>query len=308
MNTSPRLAEPTSQTLPEKIGIASVIFLPFLGFIYGVAEAWKAGGVDWFYLTLMFVFYVLTGLGITIGYHRLFTHSSFQTSDFFRFLFAVLGTMAFQGNVIEWCTRHAEHHQKSDLPGDPHSPWKFGGGFWKLLKGFSHAHCMWLFNITQPFRGKGYDRLIADPVVSFVDRTTVLWMFLSAALPAAFGYLYDGSHGAWLGFVWGGLARIFLLHHVTWSINSYCHIWGKRRFRTNDHSRDSSIFGFLAFGEGFHNGHHAFPTSCRHGFDSFDLSYVIIYLMSKFKLAWGLNLPRPETLEKKRLDQPVDVR
>lgn len=308
MNASSPATEPLSPTLSEKIGVASVIFLPPLGFVYGVFEAWKAHGVDLFYLILLFGFYVFTGLGVTIGFHRLFTHSSFKTSNLFRFLFAVLGTMAIQGNVIQWCARHTEHHWKSDKSDDPHSPWKFGHGFWNLFKGFFHAQFMWLFSAKKPFKGECYRRLSNDAIVKFVDRTTVFWMFLSGAFPATLGYLYDGTQGAWLGFVWGGLVRVFLLQHVTWSINSYCHIWGIRKFKTNDCSRDSLLFGLLAFGEGFHNGHHAIPSSCRHGFDTpFDISYQIINLMEKLGLAWGLNRPKPKTIESKRCARPVDV-
>ncbi|MBU3668736.1 MAG: acyl-CoA desaturase [Candidatus Taylorbacteria bacterium] len=287
---------------PKRFAVLAVIIVPFVGFLYACLTLWQHGYLEWFYIILALVFYVLTGLGITVGFHRLFTHESFVANPSIRFLLAVLGSMAFQGSIIDWCTRHADHHQASDKPRDPHSPWKYGVSFWNLLKGVLHAQFMWLLKVGKPPENKCYKRLISDPIVSLVDSTTWFWMLTSAFLPAVLGHLYDPEHGFLKGFLWGSCARLFLLQHVTWAINSYCHIWGKRRFRSGDLSTDSYVFGILAFGEGFHNGHHAFPRSALHGIDTpwLDLSYAVIRALKRAGLAKDVIIPSVDSINGKR--------
>jgi stearoyl-CoA desaturase (delta-9 desaturase) len=288
-------SQPTpTPSIPEKIVVLAVITGPILALCYGIHEAWRQGGVDWFYLALAVFGYVLSGLGITVGFHRLFTHDSFKANQFVTFVFAALGCSAIQGTILDWCGRHTVHHQKSDKPGDPHSPWKFGTGSLELLKGYFHAHFLWIFREISPEDNGCTKRLKSDPVVMFVHKTTWLWILLGLTIPSLLGYFHTGTmYGAWLGFVWGGLVRVLIVQHVTWSINSYCHVFGERRFDTPDESRNSWLFGLLAFGEGWHNNHHRQPNSCLHGFNVryLDLSYVVIRLMEK--LGWVTRLTMP---------------
>ncbi len=296
--------EQKKQTLSERISVFLGITVPFFGVLY--AAYYVTVGkepLDWFYIKLCLILYVLTGLGITVAFHRLFTHESFKTTKGMEFLFAVLGTLAVQGRIIEWCSRHALHHQKSDREGDPHSPWLHGEGFWGMLHGLLHAHVLWIFKTGKPPENACFERLSKNPVVSFVDRTTGLWVVLSLLVPTLIGYLHDPVHGAFLGFLWGGCVRIFIVQHITWSINSYCHIWGRRTFQTGDYSRDSVLFGLLGFGEGFHNGHHKYPQSSQHGFNYpwLDSSYMIICALEKLGLCSDVRRIGKERVERDML-------
>lgn len=287
----------------ERISIAVLILLPFIGLIAGCIHLWYEGKFDFFYLWLGLAFYVFTGMGITVGYHRHFTHRSFDTFPFIRYILGIAGSMAFQGNVIEWCSRHADHHHSSDKEDDPHSPWKYGGGFIGIIKGFFHAQFVWMFNVPDPIENSCKKRLLSDPLVVLVNKYTLLWMVLSAVLPSVFGYLHDGVSGAYYAFIWAGLVRLFMLQHVTWAINSYCHLWGKKNWKSGDESRDSWLFGFLAFGEGFHNGHHAFQSSALHGikYPLLDISFVFIRLLSIFGLAWDIRIPTQSEIERRKV-------
>jgi stearoyl-CoA desaturase (Delta-9 desaturase) len=245
----------------------------------------------WRDLAILAVMYVPVGLGVTVGFHRLLTHRSFQTSPWLRGLLAVLGTMSVEGPVISWVADHRKHHAYSDRFGDPHSPHVDHGGGWRgALRGLAHAHVGWLFDHSQRgARERFAPDLLADPVVAFVDRTFLLWSLVGLAIPFALGVLLGGTLAAGLdGMLWGGAVRIFLLHHVTYSINSLCHFFGRRRFLTEDHSRNLSWLAPLSFGEAWHNNHHAFPTSAFHGMGraEVDLSGLAIAALERAGLAW----------------------
>lgn len=293
---SPAEAAPLSPSMRTAVLLAVV--LPFIGFIVSVILLWGRG-FTWVELVLLVVMYTVTGLGVTLGYHRLFTHRSFETRRPIRFILGVMGSMAVQGSLLKWVADHRRHHQLSDLPGDPHSPHLHGGGLFGMLRGIWHSHVGWLFEPAAPGLHQQVKDLLADRIHVVVDRLFVVWVALGLLIPAVLGGLLAGSWwGVLLGFLWGGLARIFLVHHLTWSINSICHIWGGQPFRSRDQSRNNVFFGIMAFGEGWHNNHHAFPTSARHGLFwwQFDLTYVIIRAMQAVGLAWEVRLPTPAAL------------
>jgi stearoyl-CoA desaturase (delta-9 desaturase) len=251
---------------------------------------------NWVYLALFLGMYAATAMGITIGFHRLFTHGSFKTSRPVKVIFGILGSMAFQGPLLTWVAVHRKHHQCSDDDGDPHSPHAHGGGIIGTLRGFVHAHCGWMFAAHSRDLDRYAGDLRKDKALRFVSNTFVLWAALGLILPAIIAGLVTWSWtGAALGLLWGGLVRVFFGHHVTWSINSVCHLWGSRPFHCGDESRNNAIFGVLAFGEGWHNNHHAFPTSARHGLRwwQFDLSYLIIRAMGWVGLARDIRVPEP---------------
>jgi stearoyl-CoA desaturase (delta-9 desaturase) len=245
----------------------------------------------WRDLVILAVMYVPVGLGVTVGFHRLLTHRSFKTTPLLRGLLAALGTMSVEGPVISWVADHRKHHAYSDRLGDPHSPHVDHGGGWRgALRGLAHAHVGWLFDHSQRgARERFAADLLADPFVAFVDRSFLLWSLVGLAIPFGLGVLLGGTLAAGLdGMLWGGAVRIFLLHHVTYSINSLCHFFGRRRFLTEDHSRNLGWLAPLSFGEAWHNNHHAFPTSAFHGMGraEVDLSGLVIAGLERVGLAW----------------------
>jgi stearoyl-CoA desaturase (delta-9 desaturase) len=247
----------------------------------------------WRDVAIFLIMYVPTGLGVTVGFHRLLTHRSFQTSPFLRGVLAVLGTMAVEGPVISWVADHRKHHTYSDRFGDPHSPHvDHGAGLRGALRGLAHAHVGWLFDHSQRgARERFAPDLLADPVVSFVDKTFLLWSLIGFAIPFGLGVLLGGTVDAGLeGMLWGGAVRMLVLHHVTYSINSLCHFFGRRRFATDDHSRNLSWLAPFSFGEAWHNNHHAFPTSAFHGMGrrEVDLSGVVIAGLERAGLVWDV--------------------
>jgi len=299
--TTPTPPEPNQLSLGLRIASLIVVLVPFIALITAMVLAWGRG-FDLLNLALLLGMYLATGLGITIGFHRLFTHRSFATTRPVQTIFAVLGSMAVEGSLLRWVAFHRSHHQHSDHDHDPHSPHTFGAGFWNMARGLWLAHIGWLF-MRNPAHYKRYvGDLRADPLIRTLSMLFPLWVLLGLAIPALVGGLITMEwSGAMLGLLWGGLVRVFFVHHVTWSINSVCHIWGARPFKTSDQSRNNAIFGVLGFGEGWHNNHHAFPNSARHGLRWFqlDTSYIIIWFMSKIGLAWKVNIPPPEHIEAK---------
>lgn len=278
------------------------VCLPFLGL---VAAIWLLWGVafSWVYLVLLFVMYLISGLGITIGYHRYFTHKSFKTSRFVQALLAISGSMAVEGSVLQWAAVHRSHHQHSDAEHDPHSPHTHGAGVKNAIKGMWHAHMGWILSSKDRAHARYVVDLKKDRLVRTMSALFPLWVLLGLLIPAVLGGLLTMTWtGVLLGFIWGGLVRVFLVHHVTWSINSVCHIWGSRPFNSHDHSRNNPIFGVLGLGEGWHNNHHAFPTSARHGLRwwQLDVSYLIILAMSRVGLVWDVRVPSPERIAAKQ--------
>jgi len=256
--------------------------------------------------------YVPIGLGVTVGFHRLLTHRSFKTSPALRGLLTVLGTMAIEGPVISWVADHRKHHAYSDRVGDPHSPHvdhgggtRTGTGWRGALLGLAHAHVGWLFNHTQRgSRERFAPDLLADPVVSFIDRTFIAWSLLGLAIPFGLGVLVAGTVGAGLeAMLWGGAVRMFVLHHVTYSINSLCHFFGHRSFDTGDHSRNLRWLAPFSLGEAWHNNHHAFPTSAIHGLgrDELDVSGSVIAALERVGLVWDVQRISPERQAAKAL-------
>jgi stearoyl-CoA desaturase (Delta-9 desaturase) len=249
--------------------------------------------LQWRDIAIFLIMYIPIGLGITVGFHRLLTHRSFKTSAGLRGLLGVLGTMAVEGPVISWVADHRKHHAYADRLGDPHSPHVDHGGGWRgALRGLAHAHVGWLFNHTQRgARERFAPDLLADPVISFVDRTFVLWSLVGLAIPFGLGMLIGGTVAAGLeGMLWGGAVRIFVLHHVTYSINSLCHFFGRRSFATDDHSQNLAWLAPLSLGEAWHNNHHAFPTSAIHGIGrrELDVSGGLISLLERAGLVWDV--------------------
>jgi stearoyl-CoA desaturase (delta-9 desaturase) len=274
------------------------IILPFLGLVAAIVLLWGRG-FHWLHLALLAGMYTGTGLGVTIGFHRLLTHRSFETTRWVKFVLGVLGSMAVQGPVLRWVATHRRHHQHSDQPADPHSPHLHGHGIRGLLRGLWHAHMGWLFRPDAPDLHRYVGDHARDPLMRRVSAWFPIWVLAGLLIPTAVGGLAAGSwSGALLGLIWGGLARVFLLHHVTWSINSVCHLWGTRPFDCDDHSRNNFLFGLLAWGEGWHNNHHAFPTSARHGLRwwQIDVSYAVIRTLAWLDLAWNIRMPAAEAM------------
>lgn len=249
----------------EQIALLLFITVPFLALLAAVPLAWGRG-VSWLDLGLMVFMYFLTCHGITIGFHRYFTHGSFKAKRPLRIALAVMGSMAVEGPLVRWVADHRKHHRFSDHEGDPHSPWRFGETVPALMKGLWWAHIGWLFDEEQTDQQKYAPDLIKDPAIRRISRDFVLWTVVSLAIPPLVGGLVTLSWwGAFTAFFWGSLVRVALLHHVTWSINSICHAVGKRPFRSRDRSGNVWWLAVLSCGESWHNLHHADPTSARHG-------------------------------------------
>jgi stearoyl-CoA desaturase (delta-9 desaturase) len=275
----------------KAINLAGIV-LPFAGLLLAIALLWHrfVGPKE---LAILLVGYLLTGIGVTVGYHRLFTHRSFETFRSVRYIFAVLGEMAVESDVITWVADHRKHHQFSDRPGDPHSPHAdYGDGALEALRGLWHAHTGWLFRTVGRAEKERYVKdLIADKGMRVIAKLFMPILFVSLLLPTLVGWLLIGGwYGALAGLVWGGGIRIFLLHHVTFSINSICHFWGQKRFRSSDESRNVWWLSWLSFGESWHNNHHAFPTSAFHGLRRLEVDPggLLIVALEKCGLAWNV--------------------
>jgi stearoyl-CoA desaturase (Delta-9 desaturase) len=289
--TPEEIQEPILERLDRAItGVITVV--PPLLLVLAGWQMWNHE-LRWRDVAIFLIMYVPTGLGVTVGFHRLLTHRSFKTSPALRGVLAVLGTMAVEGPVISWVADHRKHHAYSDRLGDPHSPHVDHGGGWRgALRGLAHAHVGWLFDHTQRgSRERFAPDLLADPVVSFVDETFVLWALLGFAIPFGLGVLLGGTVDAGLeGLLWGGAVRMLVLHHVTYSINSLCHFFGRRRFATEDHSRNLLWLAPFSLGEAWHNNHHAFPTSAFHGMGprELDVSGLVIAGLERAGLVWDV--------------------
>jgi stearoyl-CoA desaturase (delta-9 desaturase) len=276
------------------------VFVPFVGFVVAVALLWHRF-VGWRELGLMVVLYLATGFGITVGSHRLLAHRSFKTRPWLRGTLAVLGSMAVEGPVISWVANHRKHHAHADRPGDPHSPHLGAHG---AFAGFWHAHLGWMLNEPTADKRRYAPDLLEDPVVRWVDRGFPAWVVLTLLIPFGVGWALSGTlTGALAGLLWGGLVRVFLLHHVTFSINSVCHFFGTRRFATGDESRNVAWLAPISFGEAWHHNHHAFPTSAFHGLRRWELDpgRAAIRGLEFFGLAWDVVRVSPQRQEAKAL-------
>jgi stearoyl-CoA desaturase (Delta-9 desaturase) len=259
-----------------KAVVLSVVIVPLVATVLAIVLLWQRA-VHWSDLALLGTMYVLVAMGVTVGYHRMLTHRSFVPHPLVKVALLILGSMALEGDALQWTATHTKHHALADRPGDPHSP----------LDGFFHAHLGWIFAETDADPQKYCRHLLHDRLVVFVSRTHLLWVVIALGIPFAVGGLLGGWAGALTGLLWGGLVRQFLTHHVTWSVNSVCHTFGKRAFETKDASRNEWVVGLLGFGEGWHNNHHAFPRSAFHGLRwwQFDLAGYVIRLLERLGLA-----------------------
>ena len=295
--------EPALHETRDRIITGTVTVVPFLALGVVAWQLWNSL-LHWHDLVVFAILYTASGLGVTIGFHRLFTHRSFKTSSALRGVFAVLGSTAIEGPVISWVADHRKHHAFSDQPGDPHSPHVDHGGGWRgALRGLAHAHLGWLFLHTQRGNRRRYaPDLLRDPVVSFVDRTFVLWAIGGNVAAFGLGWLIGGTFTSGLtGLLWGGAVRLLVVHHATFSINSLCHFFGRKRFTTDDESRNLAWLSLVTFGEAWHNNHHAFPTSAAHGLGrrEIDISATVIWLMERVGLVWDVVRVSPERMARK---------
>ena len=293
-------------TAQQKAMMLTAVILPFLGVIAATILLWQIGMVSWEYIAMVVGGWLITTLGITIGFHRLCSHKSFDTYPWVRLVWTALGTMSIEGAPLTWCAVHRRHHSHSDKEGDPHSPNLDGYGFRGMLKGLFHGQIGWLFTgyWSKPNYEKWIPDLIKDKMLVRMNNNYYWLVLLSLSIPTLLGFIIEGSwFGAMLGFIWGGMVRVFITHHITWSINSICHVFGSRDFKSSDHSTNNMVCGILACGEGWHNNHHAFPSSARHGLKwwQFDLSWIVIRMMGWCGLAWNIKLPSAHALASKRI-------
>jgi stearoyl-CoA desaturase (delta-9 desaturase) len=307
---SPLPGEPLPQpepaeykTMPEQLVLGLFIVVPFLALMAAVPLLWVAGFLTWQAAVIAVVMYLVAGHGVTVGFHRYFTHRAFRAQRWLRVSLAVAGSMAIQGPIIQWVADHRKHHRFSDRDGDPHSPWRYGTNAWALTRGFFYAHLGWLFDWEKTSERRYAPELLADRVVRWVSRSFPLWVALSLLIPPLVGGLWTWSWwGALTAFFWGSLVRISLLHHVTFSINSVCHIKGRRPFKTKDHSQNVWWLALPSMGESWHNFHHAEPSSARHGVRllEFDSSAILIKLMEKLRWVTDVRWPDASLIARRR--------
>jgi stearoyl-CoA desaturase (delta-9 desaturase) len=285
-------------TRAAKLVNLGAVVVPFLATLAAIALLWNqvVGAAD---LALLAGMYLVTAGGITVGYHRLLTHRSFRTHKATEYVFATLGSMAVQGPVIAWVADHRKHHAHTDEEGDPHSPHVgHGEGVSGVLRGLWHSHMGWLLSEHGRADWKRYaPDLYEDRGMRFINRHFVALVMLGLAIPTAAGYLITGTAlGAATGLLWGGLVRIFFVHHVTWSVNSICHFLGTRRFEVDDRSTNVFWLALPSLGESWHHNHHAFPRSAVHGLRRWELdpSALIIGAMERLGLAWNVVRIAPE--------------
>ena len=295
--------EPVKHETLDRIATGTVTVIPFLALGAIGWQAW-ADLLGWSDIAVFAILYVLTGLGITVGFHRHLTHRAFATSRAVRGVLAALGSAAIEGPVISWVADHRKHHAFADREGDPHSPHVGHGSGWRgAFSGLLHAHVGWLFIHTQRgARDRYAPDLVRDPVVSFIDRTFVVWVLAGFGAAFGLGVAIGGTVVAGLtGLLWGGAVRMFFLHHVTYSINSICHFFGRRGFATPDRSGNVSWLALPSMGESWHNNHHAFPTSAVHGLRWYqiDISALVISAMEKVGLVWDVVRVSPERQARK---------
>lgn len=291
------------QTKATYFGVWFIVIAPFVALAAAVPLTW-GWGLSWLDAGMAIVLYLISGFGVTIGYHRYLTHGSFKAKRWFRVTLAVAGSFAAQGSVIQWVADHRRHHAFTDVEGDPHSPWRFGNGFWGLTKGLVHSHFGWLFDRDLSNQERFTPDLLADKDLARVEKIFGLLVLISLGTPALIGGLVTWSwQGALTGFIWAGLVRMGLLLHTTWAINSVCHVFGERPFDTRDGDKAANFWplAILSMGESWHNLHHADPTCARHGVmrGQIDSSARMIWLFEKFGWVYDVRWPKRQRLEKK---------
>jgi stearoyl-CoA desaturase (delta-9 desaturase) len=292
-----------------RVAIGIFVVVPLLAVIAAIPAAW-GGWLSWVDVVLVFVFWAITGLGITVGYHRYFTHRSFKAPRAVKITLALMGSYALEGSLDQWVADHRKHHKYSDDVGDPHSPWRFGTSKRAVAKGLYYAHVGWLFDEgNSPISTYAPD-IAADPDLRLLSRYFPAIVAATLLLPAVLGGLLTWSWaGALSALFWAGLVRVALVHHVTWSINSICHVFGTRPFASRDLSGNVAWLAIPSFGESWHNLHHVDPTSARHGVlrGQVDLSALLIRGLEKVGLAHDVRWPKPERVAAK-LKDPAKAR
>ncbi|WP_157249335.1 acyl-CoA desaturase [Nonomuraea typhae] len=296
-------ADPEPRTKAELITFGLVVGLPLVAIAAAVPFAW-GWGLGWTDIAIGFVFYIVSGLGVTVGLHRYFTHGSFKAKRPLKIALGIAGSLSLEMSVLDWVATHRKHHKFSDKEGDPHSPWRFGPGFKSLSKGLLYAHMGWMFDAERTNREKYAPDLVKDPDVVKLHKWFGPLAITSILLPGILGGLLTWSwQGALTALFWGSLVRIGLLHHVTWSINSICHVFGEEEFQVRDKSRNVWWLAIPSFGESWHNLHHSDPTCARHGAlkGQIDLSAGLIRIFEKLGWVYDVRWPTPERLAAKRI-------
>jgi stearoyl-CoA desaturase (delta-9 desaturase) len=297
-------AEPEPRTKAELVSFALVVGLPIVAILAAVPMAWGWGLLGWTDVVIAGVFYVVSGLGVTVGLHRYFTHGSFRAKRPLKIALGIAGSLSLEMSVLDWVATHRKHHKFSDKEGDPHSPWRFGPGFKSMTKGLLYAHMGWLFDAERTNREKYAPDLCRDPDVMKMHRAFGALALVSLLLPGILGGLVTWSwQGALTALFWGTLIRIGLLHHVTWSINSICHVFGDEAFQVRDKSRNVWWLAIPSFGESWHNLHHSDPSCARHGVlkGQIDLSAGLIRIFERLGWVYNVRWPNPERLAAKRI-------
>jgi stearoyl-CoA desaturase (delta-9 desaturase) len=289
------------KTATEQALVVAFMVVPLLALAAAVPLAW-GWGLSWLDVVLAVVLYFLTGLGVTVGFHRYFTHGSFKAKRPLRIALAVIGSTAFQGGVIGWVADHRRHHAFSDKEGDPHSPWLFGTGPAAMIRGFWHSHMGWILGRDRTNARRFAPDLLADRDIVLVDRLFLPLTLASLLVPALIGGLVSASWwGALTALFWAGLVRVAVLHHVTWSINSICHMVGDRPFAARDRSANVWWLAVLSFGESWHNLHHADPTCARHGVKRGQVDISARIILAFERLGWVHSVRWPTTRRLERL-------
>jgi len=288
----------------EQVVLYILVLVPFIALLAAVPALW-GWGLGWHDVVLSMAFYVVSGLGVTVGFHRYFTHGGFKAKRWLRIALAVAGSLAVQGPVIRWVADHRRHHMFSDKEGDPHSPWRFGTSVGALTKGMWHAHMGWLFNRERTNEERFTPDLLADRDIARIDHLFPVWLATTLLAPALIGGLWSMSwHGALTAFFWASLVRVSFLHHITWSVNSVCHVIGERPFAARDKSANFWPLAIISFGESWHNSHHADPTCARHGVlkGQIDVSARVIQWFERFGWVYDVRWTTPERIQARRAD------
>ncbi len=292
----------------EQIALGLFIGIPFVAVLAAIPIAWGPGWIGWHDIVIATVMYLIAGHGITVGFHRYFTHGALKAKRPLKIAMAIAGSLAIEGPVIRWVADHRKHHKFSDKDGDPHSPWRYGESVPALMKGLFYAHMGWLFDVEQTPQKTYAPDLMKDRDLVRISKAFPWITAVSLILPAVVGGLWGMSwQGALTAFFWASLVRVGLLHHVTWSINSICHAVGEQPFKSRDRSGNVWWLAILSMGEAWHNFHHADPTSARHGVlrFQFDTSARVIWVFEKFGWAYDVRWPKADRITSKRVDAPA---